>query len=86
MMSNISLAKNSQIPIIQDIIDDTNLLLNINDIDPLEMYKYVKVFINGDWVGVTSNAVDLLSFLKLKKMKSDIDKTISLYLNYQKKS
>jgi DNA-directed RNA polymerase II subunit RPB2 len=85
MMANISLAKNSQIPIIHDIIDETSLLKNINDIDPLEMYKYVKILINGDWVGVTTNAVDLLNYLKLRKMKSDIDKTISLYLNYQKK-
>ena len=85
MMANISLAKNSQIPIIMDIIDNTNLLKDVNDIDPLEMYKYVKVFVNGDWIGVTNNAVNMLSFLKLKKMKNDIDKTISLYLNYQKK-
>jgi DNA-directed RNA polymerase II subunit RPB2 len=85
MMANISLAKNSQIPIILDIIDNTNLLKDINDIDPLEMYKYVKVFINGNWIGVTNNAVNMLSFLKLKKMKNDIDKTVSLYLNYQKK-
>lgn len=85
MMSNISLAKNSQIPIIVDIIDNTNLLKDVNDIDPLEMYKYVKVFINGDWIGVTDNAVNMLNFLKLKKMKNDIDKTVSLYLNYQKK-
>lgn len=85
MMANISLAKNSQIPIIMDIIDNTNLLKDVNDIDPLEMYKYVKVFVNGDWIGVTDNAVNMLSFLKLKKMKNDIDKTVSLYLNYQKK-
>lgn len=85
MMANISLAKNSQIPIIMDIIDNTNLLKDINDIDPLEMYKYVKVFINGNWIGVTDNAVNMLSFLKLKKMKNDIDKIVSLYLNYQKK-
>lgn len=85
MMANISLAKNSQIPIIMDIIDNTNLLKDINDIDPLEMYKYVKVFVNGNWIGVTDNAVNMLSFLKLKKMKNDIDKIVSIYLNYQKK-
>ena len=85
MMSNISLAKNSQIPIITDIIEGTDLLKDVNDIDPLEMYKYVKIFVNGDWIGITDNAVNLLNFLKLKKMNNDIDKTVSLYLNYQKK-
>ena len=59
---------------------------NEDDISPIDMTEYVKVFLNGNWIGVTKKAVDLYNILKIKKMKNDIDKTTSITLDYFGKS
>ena len=61
------------------------MLKDVNDIDPLEMYKYVKVFVNGDWIGSNKRYIWIVQILKLKKMKMILIENIIIYLNYQKK-
>jgi DNA-directed RNA polymerase II subunit RPB2 len=47
---------------------------SINDIDNnFNLYKKVKVFINGCWIGITDNPVDLYNELKQKKYKGIIN-------------
>ena len=49
------------------------------------LHKYVKVFINGAWVGVTKNPVELYTSLKEKKYKGIINIYTSIVFNYTTK-
>ena len=49
------------------------------------LYKYVKVFINGAWVGVTKNPVELYNSLKTKKHKGIINIYTSIVFSYKTK-
>ena len=86
MMASITLAKNSQIKIVEDIINKSGYLEDLEDINPTDMNSYVKVFMNGNWLGVTKEAIKLTKLLNLKKMKNDIDKTVTLTIDYFSKS
>lgn len=86
LMASITLQMDSQIDIVKDIIDDTKKLIHVNVIDPLKMYKYVRVFINGDWIGVVENGNELFLHLKNKRMNGFIDKHVTFCLNYKDKT
>ena len=49
------------------------------------LYKYVKVFINGAWVGITKEPVELYKSLKEKKYKGIINIYTSIIFNYKTK-
>jgi DNA-directed RNA polymerase II subunit RPB2 len=59
-------------------IDDPNLT-------PQTIYDKVKVFINGSWVGITINPVDLYNMLKDKKHKGIINIYTSIVFDYKLK-
>ena len=76
-MATITMASNSQ-PVHEYIADQ------IIDLDKeKELYKYVKVFINGAWIGITKNPVDLYNSLKEKKYKGIINIYTSIVFNYK---
>ena len=50
-----------------------------------ELYKYVKVFINGAWIGITKNPIELYRSLKEKKYKGIINIYTSIVFNYKTK-
>ena len=47
--------------------------------------KYVKVFINGSWIGITKEPVELYNSLKEKKSKGIINIYTSIVFNYKTK-
>ena len=53
--------------------------------DESELYKYVKVIVNGAWVGITKNPVDFYNSLKEKKYKGIINIYTSIVFNYKTK-
>jgi DNA-directed RNA polymerase beta subunit len=59
-------------------IDDSSLT-------PQTIYDKVKVFINGAWVGITMNAVELYNMLKDKKHKGIINIYTSIIFDYKLK-
>jgi len=54
-----------------------------NEITSYEMYKKVKVFINGAWVGITHNPRELYLMLKDKKYKGIINIYTSIVFDYK---
>ena len=52
---------------------------------PQDMYNYVKVFINGCWLGNTTNPVELYNSLKTKKYKGIINIYTSIIFDIKKK-
>lgn len=50
-----------------------------------ELYSKVKVFVNGAWIGITDNAMDLYEMLKDKKYKGIINIYTSIIFDYVSK-
>jgi len=60
-------------------------IISIDSITSLEMYKKVKVFINGAWVGITNEPQELYLMLKDKKYKGIINIYTSIIFDYKMK-
>jgi len=58
---------------------------DLSEINKKELIKYVKVFINGSWVGITKDPVDLYNNLKEKKYKGIINIYTSIIFDYKNK-
>ena len=55
----------------------------IDQLRPIEMFDKVKVFINGTWVGITNEPVELYGNLKDKKCKGIINIYASIIFDYK---
>jgi DNA-directed RNA polymerase II subunit RPB2 len=60
-------------------------VIPIDSITSLEMYKKVKVFINGAWVGISNEPQELYLMLKDKKYKGIINIYTSIIFDYKMK-
>jgi DNA-directed RNA polymerase beta subunit len=49
------------------------------------LYKFVKVFLNGSWIGITREPLELYNSLKEKKSKGLINIYTSIVFNYKQK-
>ena len=88
MMSSITIQNNSQASILKTILDMDKNIKHPADINPLDMDKYIKIFINGNWFGIIpiKNSLDLYEELKNKRRESVIDKSVSILFDYDKKN
>jgi len=57
----------------------------INFDEESNLYNYVKVFINGSWIGITKDPFNLFNSLKEKKAKGLINIYTSIVFNYKTK-
>ena len=78
-MATITIASNSQ-PIREYV---TKQIIDLDE--EKELYKYVKVFINGAWIGITKDPLTLYNSLKEKKYKGIINIYTSIVFNYKAK-
>jgi DNA-directed RNA polymerase II subunit RPB2 len=85
MMSTITTQNNSQKPLILDLLNQFKKFKHPYELNPLEMNSWGKIFINGDWVGVTKDIYELYEFLMDKRKNNIIDIMTSLYLDYSEK-
>ena len=65
----------SQIYIIKDFLEDK--VKDLRDISPLEVSKNIKVFLNGEWLGIVSDGQKLYEELR-EKINSDFERTVSI--------
>ena len=87
MMASITIQNNFQEKVLKTILNENKEVKHPFDINPLEMNKYVKIFLNGDWVGVIpiKHATKLHEHLKEKRRQSIIDKHVSIVMEYDNK-
>jgi len=87
MMSSITCQNNFQDKVLKTIIDENIYVKHPFDINPLEMNKHVKIFLNGDWYGVIpiKNALELFENLKNKRRIAIIDKYVSIVMEFDAK-
>ena len=87
MMASVTCQNNSQEKVLDTIMNTFTTIKHPADINPLEMNTYVKIFINGNWVGVvkTGNSLDIYNALKEKRKENIIDKYTSILFDYDRK-
>jgi DNA-directed RNA polymerase II subunit RPB2 len=78
-MCHITIPSNSEN--LYEIVD--NKIIHIDNLKPNELYKKVKVFINGNWIGITNEPYELFQFLKEKKYSGIINIYTSIIFDYK---
>jgi DNA-directed RNA polymerase II subunit RPB2 len=83
MTSTITMQNSSQHNIIKTILNNNTHIKHPYDIDPLTMNQYIKVLLNGDWVGVANldYSYEILNMLKKHRRDGIIDKYTSILLD-----
>lgn len=76
LMGNITIEMPSQIYILKSIIKDH--IENIRDVPKHRIKDYTRVFLNGEWLGLTNQPRKLYNLLKKKKLSGDIDRNNSI--------
>lgn len=79
-MSHITIHSNSQ-PLHEYIMPH---IKDIQQLSPIDMFNKVKVFINGAWVGITDDPIELFTQLKDKKHRGIINIYTSIIFDYKK--
>jgi DNA-directed RNA polymerase II subunit RPB2 len=82
-LTHLTIYSNS-LPLYEYIIPNI-IKIDDSELKPDEIYDKVKVFINGSWVGITMNAIDLYTMLKDKKSKGIINIYTSIVFDYKLK-
>ncbi len=57
-------------------------LKKIDDVSPDDLYKKVKIFVNGAWIGICDDALYMYNYLKDLKYKGMINIYTSIVFNY----
>ncbi len=83
--ATITINSATQPEIIKQILLNSNNVLELTDIEPIKFKLYTRVFVNGEWVGVTDQPVKLTSMLKSKRFTGEIEKFVSIAHNYNTK-
>jgi len=60
-------------------------ITDIRNLSPFDMFDKVKVFINGAWIGISDNPIELYGMLKDKKYKGIINIYTSIIFDYKMK-
>lgn len=76
LLGNITVATSSQLVLLSSYIKPK--IKNIKDIHPSQLLGYTKVFLNGDWLGLTETPIELFKYLKELKHKGSVDYTTSI--------
>jgi DNA-directed RNA polymerase beta subunit len=58
-------------------------ILPVEKLTPIELYDKVKVFINGSWIGISNDPLNLYTLLKTMKCKGIINIYTSIVFNYK---
>lgn len=87
MMSSVSVQNSTQSDVLKSIFKQNKNIRHPYDIDPLTMNSWVKIMINGDWMGVCKITVaqEIYDMLKKKRRENVIDKGTSIVFDYRTK-
>ena len=73
----------SQIPIIKKLL--LGKILDLSNVLPYQYKQFVKVFLNGDWIGMSDKPTELHEYLLERRKAQELDYTVSIMLNYTTK-
>lgn len=81
MLEGITISMNSQIPIIQKYL--SGKIITLESVNKKKLHTYVKVFVNGNWLGVTNNIIKIHSDLRKMRFNGEIEKSVSFIFSYK---
>jgi DNA-directed RNA polymerase II subunit RPB2 len=83
MTASITLQNASQCEVIDSVLKTIKNIFHPYDINPLKMNEYIKIFMNGNWLGVSKleNSYDIFNTLKQKRREDVIDKNTSILID-----
>jgi DNA-directed RNA polymerase beta subunit len=76
LTNSVTLAMNSQVYIVLAVLRDR--ITSLLDLNIRKMNRYVKVFLNGDWLGVTEDPIELYRVLRAMKLSGEFERTVSV--------
>lgn len=79
-LATITINSSSQPEIIKSILDGK--LIDLMDLPAIKLKIYTKVFLNGEWLGMTNKPVQLTSMLKDKRFLGEIERFVSIAHHY----
>jgi DNA-directed RNA polymerase II subunit RPB2 len=87
MMASLSVQNSSQSDVIKTILKQYAEIKHPYDIDPLSMNNWVKIMLNGDWMGICKITAshDIYNMLKIKRRENIIDRCTSIVFDYRTK-
>jgi len=87
MMASVTSQNSTQVDVIKSILKTNKNIKHPYDIDPLTMGSWVKILLNGDWMGVCKVTVaqEIYDMLKKKRRENVIDKATSICFDYRNK-
>jgi len=87
MMASITVQNLSQFDIITKILKNNSYIKHPYDIDPLTMLQCIKIFVNGNWIGVCEikHSQSIYEELKLHRKNLNIDRTTTIIFDYDNK-
>jgi DNA-directed RNA polymerase II subunit RPB2 len=78
-LTHVTIPSNSEL--IYDLIEPQ--IIPIDDKKPTELFNKVKVFVNGNWIGITNEPYELFMYLKEKKHCGILNIYTSVIFDYQ---
>lgn len=83
IISSITIQQNNQIGILRDFL--RNKTINIRDVSGIRIKNMTKVFLNGEWIGLSNDEISLENELKNNKLNGIFEPTTSIIHDYTKK-
>lgn len=79
LIASVTMPMPEQKQIVREILDPH--IRSMSSVSFIELANYTKVFINGDWIGITDNAIELEKIFRSKKRKGELDVNIGIVNN-----
>ena len=83
MLAGITVNMNTQIRIISNYLADK--IMTLETVNKKKMHSYVKVFLNGNWLGVTKEILKISEDLRNMRFRGEIEKPVGLVFDYKEK-
>ena len=83
MLSGITINMNSQIAIINNYLSDK--IITLESTNKKKMHSFVKVFVNGNWIGLAKDILKIHNDLRTMRFRGEIEKTVGLVFDYKEK-
>lgn len=81
MLAGITISMNEQIYIIQEYL--ANKIITLESANNMIIHKYVKIFINGNWIGFVKDIIKIHNELRMMRFQGKIEKNVSLVFDFR---
>lgn len=82
LIGNITVMKGSQVYVLKSILKDR--VIDLRDVAPNKIGNYTKVFLNGEWLGVSNDPTKLYKKVKSLKVNGEIESTCAVVFDIEK--